>query len=113
MSEIEKKEIEVMGSTVPFFTYTIEETQYFEFDTSECGPPDPMVNAMAGLKLIEDVNKKLIMINHKFPGGLMGKIGDNYSHTKEDMEDGRVKIIFSYISGESEKADLTQTSCHG
>jgi len=113
MSELKKEEIEVMGATVPFFTYIIGETQYYEFDTSKCGPPDPMVNAMAGLKLIDNSNKELVMINHKFPGGLMGKIGENYDHRREDMSDGRVKIIFSYKVGESEKADLTQTSCHG
>ncbi len=113
MSEIEKKEIEVAGATVPFFTYKIGETQYYEFDTSRCGPPEPMVNAMAGLKLIDSSNKKLVMINHKFPAGLIDKIGDNFNNIKENMGDGRVKIIFSYKEGESEKADLTQTSCHG
>jgi hypothetical protein len=113
MSELVKKELEVMGATVPFFTYTIGETQYFEFDTSKCGPPDPMVNAMAGLKLVDNSNKKLVMINHKFPGGLIAKIGENYEHTKEMMEDGRVKITFSYIAGESEKADLSQNTCGG
>ncbi len=113
MSEIEKSEIDVIGATVPFFTYTIEETQYFEFDTSKCGPPDPMVNAMAGLKLIDNADKKLVMINHKFPGGLIGKIGENYTNSKEEMADGRVKIIFSYIAGESEKADLSKNTCGG
>jgi len=113
MSELVKNELEVMGATVPFCTYTVEETQYFEFDTSKCGPPDPMVNAMAGLKLIDSADKKLVMINHKFPGGLIGKIGDNYSHTKEEMEDGRIKITFSYIAGESEKADLSKNTCGG
>lgn len=113
MSDITKEALEVMGATVPFVTYKLEETQYFEFDTSKCGPPDPMVNAMAGLKLIDNNNKKLVMINHKYPGGLIGKIGENYSHTKEDLADGRVKLIFSYIAGESEKADLTQNSCGG
>ena len=113
MSDLTKTELEVMGATVPFFTYTVEDTQYFEFDTSKCGPPDPMVNAMAGLKLIDASNKKLVMINHKFPGGLIGKIGENYAHEKEEMADGNVKIVFSYIAGESEKADLTQNSCAG
>ena len=113
MSDITKEALEVMGATVPFFTYTVEDTQYFEFDTSKCGPPDPMVNAMAGLKLIDSANKKLVMINHKFLGGLMGKIGENYTHEKEEMRDGNVKIIFSYIAGESEKADLTKNSCDG
>ncbi|MBU1667162.1 hypothetical protein KKC13_02015 [bacterium] len=113
MSFSEKKTIEVMGATVPFFTYTIKETQYFEFDTSKCGPPEPMVNAMAGLKLVTDAHKKLVMINHKTPGGLLDKIGENFNISNEKMEDGRVKLTFSHKSGESEKADLTQTSCHG
>jgi hypothetical protein len=113
MSDITKEALEVMGATVPFVTYTVEETQYFEFDTSKCGPPDPMVNAMAGLKLIDSSDKKLVMINHKHPGGLIGKIGENYSHTKEDLADGNVKLIFSYIAGESEKADLSKNTCGG
>jgi len=113
MSDITKEALEVMGATVPFFTYTIEGTQYFEFDTSKCGPPDPMVNAMAGLKLIDTTSKKLVMINHKYPGGLIGKIGENYAHTKEETADGNVKLVFSYIAGESEKADLTKNSCGG
>jgi hypothetical protein len=113
MSEIEKKEIEVLGASVPFFTYTIGETQYFEFDTSKCGPPDPMVNAMAGLKLIDAPNKELIMINHKKPAGLLDKIGANFNNNTEKLDDGRVKIVFSYKDEESEKANLAQNSCHG
>ncbi len=113
MSELNRQPIEVPGATVPFFTYTIGETQYFEFDTSKCGPPEPMVNAMAGLKMIDSPNKKVVMINHKKPMGLLEKIGENYNIDAEDMEDGRVKLIFSYKEGESEKADLTQTSCAG
>ena len=113
MSEITKETIEIMGATVPFFTYTEGEDQVFEFDTSKCGPPDPMVNAMAGLKHIDGPNKKLVMINHKSPGGLLEKIGANYKIESEDMEDGRVKLVFSYKDEESEKADLNANHCDG
>jgi hypothetical protein len=113
MSESNREAIEVAGSTVPFFTYTIKETQYIEFDTSKCGPPDPMVNAMAGLKLLDAPNKKVVMINHKSPGGLLAKIGENYDIDEEKLEDGRVKLIFSYKAGNSEQADLSQNSCAG
>jgi len=113
MSEFNKEAIEVEGATVPFFTYTLGEDQVFEFDTSKCGPPDPMVNAMAGLKLIDAPDKKLVMINHKSPGGLLAKIGENYDIAEEKLEDGRVKLTFSYKAGESEKADLSQNSCGG
>ena len=111
MSELNKEAIEVAGATVPFFTYTLGEDQVFEFDTSKCGPPDPMVNAMAGLKLLDSPNKKLVMINHKSPGGLISKIGENYDIEIEDLEDGRVKLTFSYKAGESEKANLADNTC--
>jgi hypothetical protein len=72
-----------------------------------------MVNAMSGLKLVTGANKRLIMINHKKPMGLLDKIGQNYNIDVENLPDGRVKLTFSHKAGESEKADLTQTSCHG
>jgi len=113
MSELNKQPIEVPGATVPFFTYTDGETQYYEFDTSKCGPPEPMVNAMAGLKMIDGPNKKVVMINHKKPMGLLDKIGQNYNIDAENMEDGRVKLIFSYKEGASEEANLNDASCEG
>ncbi len=113
MSEIEKKEIEVEGATVPFFTYQDGETQIYEFDTSKCGPPDPMVNAMSGLKLIDSPNKKLVMVNHKKPMGLLNKIGENFNITDEEIDGGLVKITFAYKDGESQKADLNDANCHG
>jgi len=111
MSELFKEAIEVEGATVPFFTYKDGEDQVFEFDTSKCGPPDPMVNAMAGLKLLDAPNKKVVMINHKSPGGLIAKIGENFDICEEKLDGGFVKLTFSYRSGDSEKADLTQNTC--
>jgi len=113
MSELTKEALEVEGATVPFFTYKDGEDQIIEFDTSKCGPPDPMVNAMAGLKMLDAPNKKVVMINHKSPGGLLAKIGENYDITEEKLEDGRVKLVFSYKTGESEKANLNDAACHG
>jgi hypothetical protein len=113
MSELKKQPMEVEGATVPFFTYLDGEAQVYEFDTSKCGPPDPMVNAMAGLKLLTSPDKKLIMINHKSPGGLFAKIGENYNIEQEELEGGLVKVTFTYKDGESEKADLNDASCAG
>ncbi len=114
MSDITKEPIEVPGATVPFFTYAIGETQYYEFDTSKCGPPEPMVNAMAGLKLIDAPNKRLVMINHKKPMGLLEKIGENFALLEEEtLPDGRVKLVFGYKPGASEQADLDDASCAG
>lgn len=108
-----KEEIEVEGATLPFFTYKNGESEVYEFDSSRCGPPEPMVNAMAGLKLLDSPSKKLVMINHTKPLGLLEKVRENYEIETEELDDGRVKLTFSYLEGQSESANLTQTSCHG
>ncbi|MEA3418445.1 MAG: hypothetical protein U9Q90_03515 [Campylobacterota bacterium] len=100
------------GATVPFFKYTIGEDQIIEFDTSKCGPPEPMVNAMVGLKMV-DGNTKLLMINHKSPGGLLSKIDENYNIESVDTPEGGVQLLFSYKSGESEQANLSDDKCDG
>lgn len=109
----EAQKIEVAGATVDFFTYVKDGLTIYQFDTSLTGPPEPMVNAMAGLKQIDSVEKKLIMINHKAPGGLFNKISENYDYIVEDIAGGNVKVVFSYKAGESEKADLEDPSCGG
>ena len=100
------------GATVPFYKYTMDEGQIIEFDTSKCGPPEPMVNAMIGLKML-DANTKLLMVNHKKPMGLLDKVSENYSIEDTDMEDGRVQLLFSYKADASEEADLSDPSCEG
>ncbi|WP_187648274.1 hypothetical protein [Nitrosophilus labii] len=107
------QKVEVPGATVDFYRFEKDGDTYYIFDTSRCGPPEPMVNAMSGLKLVKDPNTKLIMINHKKPMGLLDKIGNNYDIQIENLPDGRVKLIFSYIEGSSEKANLNDSSCHG
>ena len=108
-----KEKIEVVGATVDFYTYKDGDIEVYEFNTSKCGPPEPMVNAMAGLKLIDAPNKKLIMINHKKPMGLLDKIGKNFNITDKKLNDGTVALEFTYKEGESDKANLSDTSCGG
>ncbi len=107
------KELNIEGATVPFYEYKVGDTTYIEFDTSKCGPPEPMVNAMLSVALIKDANTKVIMINHKSPAGLLPKISANYGIEESVMEDGRAKLVFSYKEGLSEKADLSDKSCDG
>ena len=87
------EKIEIEGSTVDFFKGKENELTTYQFDTSECAPPEPMINAMVGLKLLDE-NSQLIMINHKSPIGLFPKIENNFEFKEEYLRDGRVKIIF-------------------
>ena len=107
------EKVEVTGATVPFHKYEEGGITYFQFDTSMTGPPEPMINAMCGLGCLTGENTKLIMINHKYPGGLFSKIDDKFDHVVEELPNGNVKLTFSYKVGISDKADLSARSCDG
>jgi len=109
---MQKKEINIDGATVPFYEYNTDEGRVVEFDTSKCGPPEPMVNAMLALKFVDKVTK-VIMINHKKPMGLLAKVSQNYDIVEKDLSDGLVSLTFSYIEGKSEATDHSQNSCGG
>ena len=108
----EATKIEVEGATVDFFKLAKDGQSIYYFDTSKEGPPHPMVNAMSGLKLIKNTNDKLVMINHKMPGGLFGKLESDVSHVAQDLEGGLVQVTFSNVDA-GVNSDLNQTSCHG
>jgi len=107
----EAVKIEVNGATVDFFELAKDGASTYYFDTSKCGPPDPMVNAMSGLRLIKNTNNKLVMINHKAPGGLFAKLEADIAHSAENVDGGLVKITFSNVNAGVD-SDLTQTACH-
>ena len=108
-----REEIEVTGATEPFFTYEVDGIRYYEFDSSVCTPPGPMVNAMSGLQLIDAPNKKLVMINMKKPMGLLPKVENDFSWEVEDLPDGKVKLTFSLKHKGETSTDFESTSCKG
>jgi hypothetical protein len=109
----EAQKVAVEGATVDFYKLAKDGQSTYYFDTSKEGPPQPMVNAMAGLKAIKGTNDTLVMINHKAPGGLFAKLDDDVKHSAEDLSDGLVKVVFSYNADATTESDLTQTSCAG
>ena len=105
--------IEVEGATVDFFKLAKDTQSIYYFDTSKEGPPHPMVNAMTGLALIKGTNDTLVMINHKMPGGLFGKLEADVKYISEDIDGGLVKVVFSHNADADIESDLSQTSCGG
>lgn len=100
------KEIIVENSTVPFFKLK----NIYYFDTSATAVPEPMINAIAGLKLLDE-NSKLVMINHKIPLGLFPKIEAYFDFEVEEFED-YIKIIFVKKRGLEENLNVN-TNCQG
>ncbi|MBU0719995.1 hypothetical protein KJ877_01495 [bacterium] len=105
--------VDVRGATVDFSTYVKNGVTYYQFDTSACVPPEPMVNAMCGLQLIDSTDHKLVMINHKKPMALLEKVSQNYQIDIEYLDDGRIKMIFTQKVIQTEPIHTDDTVCKG
>jgi len=105
--------LHVNNSTVPFFTYIKEGIHFIGFDTSMCLPPDPMVNAMIALELLDSADKKVVMINHRSPVGLLAKVQSFYDIDVTELDGGKLQLIFSYKEGVTPAVDLSQKQCAG
>ncbi len=102
--------IELKGSSVDFFTYKEQDLTYYLFDTSLCTPPDPMLNAMLGLQLLDKKNKRLIMINHSIPNALFARINNDFDFEIENLKDN-VKIEFKYKNNTKIETDFSNNKC--
>lgn len=106
------KKIELEGSTVDFFEFVQNDLLYYYFDSSLSSPPDPMINAMLGLQLLTDENKRLIMMNHSIPNALFMRIDANFEYEIEKVSN-EIKIEFKYKKGSTLKTDFSNDKCGG
>ncbi len=105
------QEIQLDGATVPFYRTEKEGVVTYRFDSSVCGHPEPMINAMVGLAHIKE-GEKLVMVNSKAPAGLFPKIENDFSYEIAELANGKFEITFiKKDSGES--TDFNDKGCGG
>lgn len=107
------KKITPVSATVDFYEFRLEEITYFYFDTSFSSAPEPMVNAMIGLRMLETSQQKLVMINHSIPNGLFPKIKENFEYEVTELSDGNYEIIFTFKSDTLLNTDFNDNQCSG
>lgn len=102
--------ITVPNATVPFQKGTMGDVPTYLFSTVKEG--HPMVNAMAGLAMLEE-GEQLIMLNHCAPSGLYPKIADEFDYTDMELPNGMTQIVFSKKRLAANTTDFSSTSCSG
>lgn len=107
------KEIFAEGATVPFYEFSQDGVCYIGFDSRKCVPPEPMINALIALNLIENSGKKVMMINHHYPVALVPKIEQSYDITHQKLDGEEVRVIISLKQGVSAKILDTNVRCGG
>jgi len=89
-----KEKVTVPMASLDFFKYQEDGVTYYEFNATECSPPEPMVNTMHGLKMLQSKDDRLVGFFFHEPTPLYAKVGPNFSHEAEELEGGDFKITF-------------------
>ena len=95
---------------MPFYRYSQGGVDFVGFDSRPCVPPEPMINALVAIKFANQ-NTKIVMVNHKFPAGLIPKIEEQFDIEREDLDGGAVKMTFSLKQGADVK-NVDTSLCH-
>ena len=89
-----KQKIEIPGATIDFFKYEEDGLTYYEFNATHCSPPEPMVNAMSGLRMLQNKDDRLVGVFFHEPTPLYDRLGGQFTHEAIALESGDYKIIF-------------------
>ena len=94
---MQKEKVVVPMATLDFYKYEKDGLLYYEFDATECSPPEPMVNTMHALRLIKNANERLVGKFFHEPTPLYAKISDFFSYEANELANGDFEIIFKKL----------------
>ncbi len=89
-----KKLVEVVGATIPFYSYEKDGLNYFEFDATECESPEPMVNTIRALVLLKNKNDRVVGIYFHEPFPLYQRIPLTIEYEAQELESGDFSVTF-------------------
>jgi hypothetical protein len=93
---MQKELIEVQGATLDFYKYEEDGLTYYEFNATRCQPPEPMINAISGIRLLKSENDRLVGIFFHEPFPLYERIPLTIAHEAQELESGDVNVTFKF-----------------
>lgn len=90
----EKVLVDIPRTTLDFYKYEKNGVTYYEFDATECSPPEPMVNAINALRMLKSDSERLVGIFFHEPGPLFERTSKSFEHEIIELESGDVKVVF-------------------
>ena len=93
-----KELVTVPMATLDFYKYEEDGLTFYEFNATECSPPEPMVNAMHGLNVLKSEKDRLVGIFFHEPTPLYNKIKSRFSYEAFALESGDYRIVFQLLN---------------
>lgn len=91
---MKKELVEVPFTTLDFYKYEKDGLIYYEFDARECEPPEPMMNAINGLKILQNNKYRLTGIFFHEPFPLFQKIPSSIEYISEECDNDDFSVTF-------------------
>jgi uncharacterized protein (DUF2249 family) len=94
---MQKELIVVPRATLDIYNYTEDGLNFYEFDATECSPPEPMVNTIVVLEMLQDEHDRLLVRFFHEPVPLYERLSQNFSYESRELENGDFEVIFKKI----------------
>lgn len=91
---MKKELITVPRATLDIYNYQENGLNIYEFNATQCEPPEPMVNTVVCLKLLKNETDVLQVTFFHEPTPLYERTSQNFSHTSQELESGDVLVTF-------------------
>jgi hypothetical protein len=86
--------IKVPGTTLDFYMHKEGGLTIYEYDATECDPPEPMVNTIRGLGLLKTKKDRLVGTFFHEPFPLYERVPIIFTHEAKELANGDFKITF-------------------
>ncbi len=89
-----KEPVQIPNATLDFFKYEKDGLVIYEFDATECQPPEPMVNTMCALQVLNNPNERVVGTFFHEPFPLYQRISTHFEFESKELVDGDFRVIF-------------------
>ena len=86
--------VEVPRATLAFYKYEENGLTYYEFDATQCQPPEPMVNTMVSMSLLKSPNDRVVGIYFHEPFPLYDRLPTAIKRESIELPNGDFRVEF-------------------
>ena len=94
---MEKKLVSIPRATLDIYNYTKDGFNIYEFDATECSPPEPMVNTIVALEMLKNDRDILLAKYFHEPSPLYERLGNSFTYESKELESGDFLVTFKKI----------------
>ena len=91
---IEKKLMTIPRATLDIYNYSEDGLNVYEFDATECSPPEPLVNTIVTLEMLKNDSDILRVLFFHEPFPLYERLEESFLHDAVELESGDVLVTF-------------------